>query len=101
MKQSSHTMDNLILHTTLFLYMVLSIEHIIKPALGQIKYVPGENITFTLTLHPSLIYNIAFADPHYSVLSIHPTAIPTSKVALGPNSGVNLLYLKVSYVQCL
>ena len=82
-------------------FSIYGIEHIIKPALGQIKYVPGENITFTLTLHPSLIYNIAFADPHYSVLSIHPTAIPTSKVALGPNSGVNLLYLKVSYVQCL
>ena len=77
------------------------IEYIIKPATGQIKYLPGEDITFTLTLNPSLIYNIAFADQHYKVLSIHPTAIPTSKVALGPNSGVNLLYLKVSYVQCL
>ena len=76
-------------------FSVHGTEHIIKPALGQIKYSPGEENTFSLTLNPSLIYNIAFVDPHYKVLSIHPTAIPSSKVILGPNSGVMLLYLKV------
>ena len=75
------------------------IEHIIKPAPGQIKYFPGEDSTFSLTLNPSLIHNIAFADPHYAVLSVHPTAIPTSKVIIGQNSGVMLLYLKV-YLTC-
>ena len=48
-----------------------------------------------LTLNASLIYSIVFADPHYKILSVHPTAIPSSKVILGPNSGVMLLYLKV------
>ena len=71
------------------------IEYIIKPASGQIKYSPGEENTFSLTLNSSLIYGIAFADPHYKILSVHPTAIPASKVILGPNSGVMLLYLKV------
>ena len=71
------------------------IEHILKPAPGQIKYSPGEENTFSLTLNSSLIYSIAFVDPHYKILSVHPTAIPSSKVILGPNSGVMLLYLKV------
>ena len=71
------------------------IEYIIKPATGQIKYSPGEENTFSMTLNSSLIYGIAFADPHYKILSVHPTAIPASKVILGPNSGVMLLYLKV------
>ena len=81
------------------------IEHIIQPALGQIKYSPGQNSTFSLTLNASLIYSIVFADPHYKILSVHPTAIPSSKVILGPNSGVMLLYLKVEknyiYLLCV
>ena len=74
---------------------VHGIEYIIKPTSGQIKYVPGENSTFSLSLNPSLFYGIAFADPHYKMFTHHPTAVPTSKMTLGPNSGINLLYLKV------
>ena len=76
-------------------FSTYGIEYIIKPASGQIKYSPGEENTFLLTLNSSLIYGIAFADPHYKILSVHPTAIPASKVILGPNSGIMLLYLKV------
>ena len=69
-------------------------EHILSPAAGQIKYLSEEN-TLSLRFNPSLSYIITFVDPKYQLLSVHPTAIPTTIVKIGKESGVTLIYLKV------
>lgn len=69
-------------------------EHIIRPTLGQIKYLPDEG-TLSLSLKTSLSFYLTFVDPKYQHLSVHPTAIPNTIVKIGRESGVTLIYLKV------
>ena len=69
-------------------------EHIIRPTLGQIKYLPEEG-TLSLSFKASLSYVLTFVDPKYQLLSVHPTAIPSTIVKIGVNSGMTLIYLKV------
>ena len=69
-------------------------EIILKPHQGSIKFAPDG--TFFLILNISLSFYLTFVDPQYQIISIHPTAIPASMVKIGSNSGMTLIYLKVS-----
>ena len=69
-------------------------EHIIRPKLGQIKYIAEEG-TLSLSFKTSFSYVLTFVDPKYQLLSVHPTAIPKTIVKIGEESGMTLIYLKV------
>ena len=69
-------------------------EYIIRPKLGQIKYIAEEG-TLSLSFKTSFSYVLTFVDPKYQLLSVHPTAIPKTIVKISEESGITLIYLKV------
>ena len=68
--------------------------HFLQPAAGSIQFSPAN--TFRLKLNHSMGYYISIMDPKYQIITAHPTATPQTFIEIEQNSGVKLIYLKVS-----